>query len=77
MALYAFLRDDAEDETIHVYKCTGDPETPANWTSQDTYRFDGEVYDLCAFVQGGDIHIAVSCAKTKHGVGADVLASDI
>ena len=75
MARYAFLRDDTEDETLHVYKSTADPTVPANWSSVETYRFDGEIYDLCTFVQGSDIHLAVSIEKTLHGVSSDILTA--
>ena len=75
MARYAFLRDDTEDETLHVYKSTADPTVPGNWSSVETYRFDGEIYDLCAFVQGSDIHLAVSVQKTLHGVDSEILTA--
>jgi hypothetical protein len=60
MALYLVLLDDGRDDTLHCYKCTGDPETPANWTSQDTYVLDGPIKSVWGYVQSSDIHIAVA-----------------
>ena len=75
MARYAFLRDDTEDETLHVYKSTADPTVPGNWSSVETYRFDGEILDLCAYVQGSDIHVVVTVQKTLHGIDSDILTA--
>jgi hypothetical protein len=63
MALYTVLRGTRID-TLHVYKCTGDPETPGNWSVQDTYVLDAPIYTIWGKVQGSDIHIAVACFGT-------------
>jgi hypothetical protein len=60
MALYLVLRDDGQDNVLHVYKCTGDPETPANWVAQDSHGFPGPIKTISSVVQDSDIHIAVA-----------------
>jgi hypothetical protein len=69
--LYVALIDDGRDDTLHIYSCdtTSDPTTEGNWSSEDTYVFDGPIKSVWMFQQSSDLHISVAGINERDDFG--------